>query len=80
VLTEMQLQIAATVSQVAEVDGFVLAGGAALIVLGLVERATRDLDYFTTVAEAVNRAAPRIEIALSSEGSGSNGSRMRQDS
>jgi predicted nucleotidyltransferase component of viral defense system len=56
------------VSQTAELDGFVLAGGAALIVLGAVDRFTRDLDYFTTAAEAVNRAAPGIELALKDRG------------
>jgi hypothetical protein len=68
VLSTFQLQIASTVSQATELDGFVLAGGAALIVLGVVERFTRDLDYFTTAAEAVNRAAPGVEVALKQRG------------
>jgi hypothetical protein len=67
-LSDFQIQIATTVSGAAEADGFVLAGGAALIVLGVVERSTRDLDYFTTTAEAVNRAAPTIEAALKQSG------------
>jgi hypothetical protein len=68
VLSTFQLQIASTVSQAAELDGFVLAGGAALIVLGVVDRLTRDLDYFTTAAESVNLAAPGIEAALRDRG------------
>jgi hypothetical protein len=53
-LSGLQLAIAGAISKVAEVDGFALAGGAALIALGVVDRATRDLDYFTRTAEAVN--------------------------
>jgi hypothetical protein len=67
-LSDFQIEIATTVSAAAEVDGFALAGGAALIVLGVVDRSTRDLDYFTTTAEAVNRAAPTIETALIQSG------------
>ena len=56
------------ISEVADVEGFALAGGAALIALGVVERITRDLDYFTTSAPAVNHMNPIVESSLRSRG------------
>jgi hypothetical protein len=68
VLTDLQRRIAIAVSEVAEGEGFALAGGAALIFQGLVDRRTRDLDFFTVDTAAVNRVGPEVEIALRSKG------------
>jgi predicted nucleotidyltransferase component of viral defense system len=68
VLTEFQKKILATVSKVAEAEGFALAGGAALILQGLVDRHTRDLDFFAREPDAVNRTCPAIESALRNDG------------
>ena len=45
-----------------------LAGGAALIVRGVVDRRTRDLDFFATTPEEVNRVLPPLEALLIEEG------------
>jgi hypothetical protein len=68
VLTEFQQEIASTVSKVTGPEGFALAGGAALIVQGVVDRQTRDLDFFARESESVNRVCPAVESALRSEG------------
>jgi len=52
-LSELQERVAGIVAELAEADDFVLAGGAALILHGMVERSTRDLDYFATASGAV---------------------------
>lgn len=67
-LTDLQQRVAFAVSGVVEGEGFALAGGAALIFQGLVNRRTRDLDFFTVDATAVNRVAPEVERALRSKG------------
>jgi hypothetical protein len=51
-----------------EAAGFALAGGAALIVTGIVERETDDLDFFGREAAAVNRLAPAFEHAAQRAG------------
>jgi len=51
-----------------EAGGFALAGGAALILLGIVDRETTDLDYFAPPPSDVGRLADAIESKLSSEG------------
>lgn len=45
-LTPLQERVAALVAGLPEADGFILAGGAALAAHGLLDRATRDLDFF----------------------------------
>lgn len=45
-LTPLQERVAALVAGLPESDGFILAGGAALAAHGLLQRATRDLDFF----------------------------------
>ena len=42
--------------------------GAALIVYGLVDRSTRDLDYFATGSDAVAGLVPALEAALRRDG------------
>ena len=50
-----------------ESDGFVLAGGAGLIAVGLSERPTEDIDLFAPEA-SVRAAGDALEIASSSKG------------
>ena len=63
-LTELQRRVARLMSGLVEAESFALAGGAALIVHGVVERATRDLDYFAMASEAVSSVLPILEEAL----------------
>jgi Nucleotidyl transferase AbiEii toxin, Type IV TA system len=68
VLSALQLRVAALVASLPEAEGFALAGGAALIARGDVDRLTRDLDFFGLSAEAVDRLLPVAENALVAEG------------
>ncbi len=52
-LDDLQQRIAALVAGLDEAEAFVLAGGGALIVLGVVSKTTRDLDCSTTRPEEV---------------------------
>lgn len=45
-LTDLQQAVAKLLAGLPEADGFAMAGGAALIVRGDVDRLTRDLDFF----------------------------------
>jgi hypothetical protein len=64
----VQEQIARTIAALPDANGFALAGGGALVVLGVVDRPTRDLDYFGTAPEAVDRLRPALEQALRDQG------------
>jgi hypothetical protein len=68
VLSALQEQIAQVVAALPEADGFALAGGAALVLRGEVDRDTRDLDFFATEATAVSRLLPAAEAALTAAG------------
>jgi hypothetical protein len=68
VLTRFQLEVAEAVAGIAGPAGFALAGGGALIAQGLVDRPTRDLDFFTTAPEAVRNTAAKVESALITSG------------
>ena len=57
-LTPLQEQVASIVAGLAEAEGFALAGGAALIARGEIQRETRDLDFFGLTPEAVDRLVP----------------------
>jgi hypothetical protein len=46
-LTEFQLQVAQLFFGLPASDGFLLAGGGALLAQGLTSRPTQDLDFFT---------------------------------
>lgn len=50
-LTPLQERIAEIVNELPEARGFALAGGGGLLAQGLMERSTRDLDYFTVPGE-----------------------------
>jgi hypothetical protein len=70
VLNDIQIEIAEIVSGVAAEAGFALAGGGALVALGVVDRVTRDLDFFTEQAGLVNSVADEVERALRQRGFG----------
>lgn len=63
-LSPLQELVAAMIAGLPESEDFALAGGAALIVRGDVDRGTRDLDFFGLNAAAVDRLAPAAERAL----------------
>lgn len=67
-LSRVQARIASLIAQLPEASGFALAGGAALIVRGDVERTTRDLDFFAADPEAVRGLLPALERALNEAG------------
>jgi hypothetical protein len=68
VLSSLQERVAAIVAGLDEADEFALAGGAALIVRGEIDRRTRDLDFFGLSGEAVDRLLPAVEAALAEAG------------
>jgi hypothetical protein len=68
VLSDLQLRVARIIAGLIEAEDFALAGGAALIVRGDVERATRDLDFFGTSPDAVDRLVPAAQLALQGAG------------
>ena len=53
---------------VGEQHGFVLGGGVAWLVNGLVQRPTEDIDLFTDTAGAVEAAAGKVTAALTAAG------------
>jgi predicted nucleotidyltransferase component of viral defense system len=68
VLSPLQARIAEIVAGLEEADDFALAGGAALIARGEVNRTTRDLDFFGRTGAAVDELAPAVDRALRSTG------------
>lgn len=60
----MQRRVARLTAGLVEAEPFAVAGGAALIVHGIVVRATRDLDFFATASDAVAGVLPVLEEAL----------------
>jgi hypothetical protein len=68
VLTELQERVARIIAELPEARGFALAGGAALVVHGLTERSTNDLDYFTTAPADVPTLRRAIEMAMAQAG------------
>jgi Nucleotidyl transferase AbiEii toxin, Type IV TA system len=67
-LTDAQRRAARIVLTVAASEGFHLAGGAALVVSGLTDRPTRDIDAFTSKDVDVGAVADRVADALREEG------------
>lgn len=67
-LTPIQRRIATIIGGLPEAEQFALAGGAALIARGDVERQTRDLDFFGPAASDVDRLVPAAERALMDAG------------
>ena len=67
-LSGLQRQVAEIIAGLEEAEGFALAGGAALIARGEVQRQTRDLDFFGLSGSAVDRLLPVAERALREAG------------
>lgn len=68
-LSDFQIEVARCFFNLPASDGFLLAGGGALLACGLTTRPTRDLDFFgaPTVAD-VTRACEQFEAAVINEG------------
>ena len=62
-LTDLQVEVLRMFFSLPESDGFILAGGAGLVAVGLSERRTEDLDLFTSGA-TVEFAADALELAM----------------
>lgn len=66
-LSDLQEEILRILADLAESDDFALAGGAAIIVSGIADRPTNDLDFFTvhpkTVAALLDAAQAALEHA-----------------
>jgi hypothetical protein len=60
--------VATLALRVGEKHGFVLGGGVAWLVNGLVQRPTEDIDLFTDTAGAVEAAADQVTAALTAAG------------
>ncbi|MGH3004716.1 MAG: nucleotidyl transferase AbiEii/AbiGii toxin family protein [Gaiellaceae bacterium] len=67
-LSPLQERVAEIIASLEEAEGFALAGGAALILRGDVQRETRDLDFFGLTPEAVDRLLPAADRALKEAG------------
>ena len=61
VLTQLQRRVWRALAALPEADTFALAGGAAMITLGLVERETTDLDLFGTRPEHLERLGTVVD-------------------
>jgi hypothetical protein len=68
VLSELQRRVATVFSSLDGATGFALPGGGALIVQGIVERPTDDLDFFATRPDEVNALLPEFVSALRAAG------------
>jgi len=66
--SELQREVAAIALKVAAEHGFVLGGGNALILHGIVERYTADVDLVTDQPAGVEAAAGAVEEALRTAG------------
>ena len=67
-LTPLQLRVCRIVADLPEADMVALAGGGALILHGIVDRATTDLDYFSPDVVDVRTFAEATQRALLGEG------------
>ncbi len=66
--TTFQVIVARAFIGLPESQGFLLAGGAALVALGLTHRPTHDLDFFTSRPAAVPAARDAFEAAAFARG------------
>jgi hypothetical protein len=64
VLTAFQEEVARLLTALPEASGFALAGGAALILRGDVDRATEDLDFFAPPPSQVESLLPALRHTL----------------
>lgn len=67
-LSALQRRIRRVIARLPDLGGLALAGGAALIVGGVAERATNDLDFFAPAADPVAQSLGVVEGALAAEG------------
>ena len=67
-VSDFQRQVATLALRAAARHGFVLGGGNALILHGIVDRYTADVDLMTDRPEGVRAAADAVEQALRSAG------------
>lgn len=67
-LTRAQRRVIAAVMALLESDGFVMAGGAALVASGVSDRPTKDLDAFSSTCAEVDVAAERLRTDLVEQG------------
>lgn len=67
-LSPLQQRVLETIRDLPQAEGFALAGGAALIVTGVVARATNDLDFFAQTPDEVTGLVPALEAALDRAG------------
>jgi len=67
-LSPLQERVATIIASLEEAQDFALAGGAALILRGDVQRDTRDLDFFGLTPDAVDRLVPAADRALRQAG------------
>lgn len=67
-LTPFQVALATLFFELPASDGFLLAGGAALIAQRLLRRPTRDLDFFTSQGTRVPVARDEFEHAVAARG------------
>lgn len=67
-LSPLQERVARIIAALPEADGFALAGGAALVIAEVVDRETRDLDFFGATSDRVDQLMPALEAALRSDG------------
>ena len=76
-LTPLQVRIAGIVSGLPEARGFALAVAGGLLVRGLIDRPTRDLDYFTVPGEEEALGALRDALERPLDSAGLDHSRQR---
>jgi hypothetical protein len=68
-LTQLQRAVLELFFDLPESDGFVLAGGAALVATGLTERPTKDVDLFASdLTTGIATAADALEAACRNRG------------
>jgi Nucleotidyl transferase AbiEii toxin, Type IV TA system len=67
-VSELHRHVAAVALQAASRHGFALGGGNALIVHGVIDRVTQDVDLFTDDEHGVEAAAVAVEAALRAAG------------
>jgi predicted nucleotidyltransferase component of viral defense system len=76
-LTPLQTRIAELVTGLSEANGFALAGAGGLLARGLIDRPTRDLDYFTAPGDEKALSALRDALERALENAGLDHSRQR---
>ena len=67
-LTDLQREVRRILAGLAECDEFALAGGAAIIVSGIADRPTNDLDFFASYPKTVEALLHAAQAALENEG------------